>query len=373
MLKRSVSHNTSRAVGVRYNNNGYQDNCCDGTVAPVEVTEKRLFVPDFVPLPKTTGIKDTEERNIAIRSRAKAGKENISNFYSAVLSQLNTAPDRGEKLDIPDPSVYWVNIQSRPDILERYKDGSRAIEIKGFSTHKGQVQCSHIQAARYLQFLLLRLKEGETLPSVDYAIFKYTNGHFNIFECDKSRDKDSEGRSHKCDNYCLAERLSGKTLNLSVIPLNLLLGFFSSLEFTLKDRMNQASSQSSWNHQDYLYIRAGTTFSRLHGGGNSRIIYPIQNLQEFLDGFIPPKLREILVLDGLQMVREESPPLVCEYKEPWRQMARFSVNPFQIVRFKMARADERQWLRNFRRHHQKILKKIMGINNLEEVVHEPEF
>jgi hypothetical protein len=334
---------------------------------------KRVIDPSFKDLPKTSGIKDSATRNSAIERRAKTGKDNIHSFYVSLFKKLKTVSgNKGRKLRVPNPEIYRNGNGSgfNPDVLERYEEGVRYVEIKGFCTHNSQVECAFIQFGRYLQHLIQRIENGDNLPSVDYALFKYSNGHDKIFECNRHGKKEDDGKKHVCGNDCLVKRLSERTHTLVVAPENLMLGLSSSDSFNSKSRRNQTNSLSSWNHQDYIILRAGACLSRLTG---SRSVNRVDKLGDILDGNVSSQLRDLLVLDGLRMIRERSPSdISCTYSYG-KEEIEYPVKPFDIVRFEMTKADERTWLQNLLKYQEKILYRAMGITNLDQVVYEHEF
>ena len=66
---------------------------------------------------------------------------------------------------------------------------------------------------------------------------------------------DSNDKKHICDHDCLTKNIESQTMDLTILPLNLVLALFLSENYQTNVPMNQKTSQSSLDVQTYYFLK----------------------------------------------------------------------------------------------------------------------
>ena len=342
-----------------------------------------LIRPKYHTLPDKKDRMSAFELAEYVNLRGNIKSKNVGIYYKALYDSLRTTPLwRGRRLKIRNPEEYGMvdnglsEFQFNPDCLSLFETGPVYGEVKASGFQNAKFWCSPVQFLRYWQLLEDRIREfGDDIPNLNYGFFRY--GFFipgipgvraydcKLHECEKSGKK-INGEKHLCDNRCLTTNLINKTHDLTIIPINLLIAIFMSEKFQKQGRMNQLSSQFSWDHQDYSWVK-GKLCTSLHGARNVKQVSSIRGL---LGNSILPKTYEVLGLDRLRIVRESVSGIFC--LPHGISGFPYKIRDFPVVRIEMSEKDEREWIKNFRNYGRDILRFSLGIANLEGILEEPD-
>lgn len=308
---------------------------------------------EYEPMPEKPKSRFGIEKYIWDRARAK--KQNVTNYYHALIQSIRTGPCyKGQELAVQEPEEFGVGTSTfSPDVLKLYKTGPEYNEVKSAQWRRGEIQCAKNQLLRYYKLLMERLELGDELPAVNYVFLRYgTYKDYELHHCDKEGKNQGNG-NHRCDNKCLTKNLTSKKLEVSVIPLNLLLAIFSLSRFHRIKEMDHTTSTGR-NQESYILL-ARKVFSAFQGHSRKP---PIKNLEELLQDSVNPELKQILMIDKLKIKRSNSPEdFTCS---PLGLNTDYKISQFPIVRFEMNKNAEKQWLDNFHRYNGELLYRCAG-------------
>jgi len=338
--------------------------------------EPIIINPEYETL-ASTQVENKYERAEAISERSGQKGKNVARYFDTIYDAVRTNPVwRGERLHVEDPSSYGMSdvpFTHSPDSLKLYESGPVYGEVKTTGFQNAKFWCSPKQFLRHWQLVEKRLDGGDKLPVLDYGFFRYgflipgtTRYDQKLHECNQSGKK-VDGEKHNCDNRCLTTNLINKTVDLTILPINVLLAAFMSNKFAKRGTMDQTTSQGANNVQDYFWPK-GKLSTQLQKTGKRKVT----SMEELFGDSISSEAYDVLSLRNLNIVREDSPDnLFCLLKGitgfPYK------VKQFPIVRVERDESVEREWVERFQYHGRDILKFSLGITDLEEALHEEDF
>jgi len=311
----------------------------------------KLMVPKFIDqICPSDILRDPEELEKYKRTRTAISSYNTATFYTLLFQLL-------EKGGISNPSKKDLKVfleggskNHKSDSKLIDGDGEHRAEIKA-AAFRNKHKCAKDQFKNYCLKLLNRLKEGDKLPSVNYAFFRY--GHWSDYKLYPDLGKSGQEKNHGS----LLERFCYETRDLTIVPLNLLIAFLSSIEFFKAASMNQTSSRFSRKSVDQFHLYGGR-LSELHNG---------QVMKELLDGLKDEDFSymtnpEWLELDSLRLRKYSLDDLPDNfYCRERGKRKRYEIKPFSITRFDMSKAAEKRWLKSFKEHYEEIATEWLGI------------
>lgn len=322
---------------------------------------KRVIVPDFKDqVCPGDRLKNPAELATYKRKRIVIAGHNVSSFYI----HLYQAMERG-RIHVYSPQDFRKILEGsngtgfHPDVIKQSRHGMMFTEIKA-SAFRNKVKSSSNQLKRYSIALLDRLREeGEELPWVEYAFFRY--GSWDSY-------KTYAGDAKKCrekDHRSLITRLSDETKDLTIVPLNLLIAIFSSPDFHVRENMNQATSNA------FLY--GGRQYQgqlNVYGGRFSDIHRKVKNVQDLISRLME-RTRidhpEWLCLDELEIQKSElGEDYSCQSSdnEDSPFYIKREITPFPIIRFRMNKDAKKKFLANYQRHFARMFEQWVRIGDL---------
>ena len=287
---------------------------------------------------KRPAVKDAESAN----NSDVIYKKNTSRIFTQIYQAIHggEVPLNGEN------GFKMSGAGSRrfsPDIIGLDHFGRHFTEVKAISRRIYDPSCRVNQLEAYCFSLLESISEGDELPSVDYAFFRY--GHRNHLGW------------RNLNNSQLSRRISENVNNLTIVPLNLL--FFLSLFLPPQDRY-QTSSTSGVDPQKFFRIK-GSMLRRVHDEEDTLpdFLREYSNLgRDYLGKRAyfgtEEEIADAFSLDKLKVEKTMSPPLRMHYYG-----SEYPLTQFAIARCFLPEEDYKNWLNHFYEGHEVIFEKLM--------------
>src|SRR3989344_9070826 len=127
--------------------------------------------PEFIKQIKAKNVEEAQSKRVI-------ANKNTGLFYSHVFTNIGGGTVHHHSRDEIEEILSGSQRRFRPDVVHNRKTGKGYTEVKAVSTRTSQPQCYFGQLENYCFQLLKRIDEGDELPWVDYAFFRYGDRNF---------------------------------------------------------------------------------------------------------------------------------------------------------------------------------------------------
>ena len=266
------------------------------------------------------------------QTKRAISSKNTGTFYAHLFTTIGGGTVHHSSRDEIEEVFSGDRRNFLPDVVHNRKTGKGYTEIKAVSTRTSQPQCYFGQLENYCLQLLKRIDEGDELPWVDYAFFRY--GDRNL--CGQSSFTNQE----------LMRKLAQNTRDLLILPLNLVFLVLMNSPSEVRDHSSNSQTRANCS---YWKVRS-SMLNLFHMNSEKAVERVLED-----DRYIGNLERDDLFIDELYSMKLESPRIHTPKPN--------IIKPFEITKFRLPYLVYKEWLYHFKNNHQRILGEL-GIRDL---------